>query len=166
MKQSPRRNPKVGIICSHGGHFTQAMYALEAFKGFDCFAVVPQVETLRDLQIEGVRKIYPFKIIGRYSWPVGVFINMAIATFRFWKIFYKERPDFLFSTGAEIAVPAFYLAKWFFGAKLIFLESLTRISDPSLAGRWIYPVADLFLVQHEAVAQKYGKKAIYKGALI
>jgi UDP-N-acetylglucosamine:LPS N-acetylglucosamine transferase len=77
----------------------------------------------------------------------------------------KEKPDALFSTGSEIAIPAFYIGKFLFGAKLIFLESIARIKDISLTGKVLLPIVNLFLVQWEELLHKY-KKAKFWGRVI
>jgi UDP-N-acetylglucosamine:LPS N-acetylglucosamine transferase len=81
-------------------------------------------------------------------------------------IFLKEKPTILFSTGSEIAVPPFYLGKFFFRTKLIYLECSAQVYHPSLTGRCVYPITDLFLVQWEFLLKKYGSKAKYVGGLI
>ena len=81
-------------------------------------------------------------------------------------IFLKERPRVLFSTGAEIAIPSFYIGKFIFQTKLIYLESGAQVFSPSLTGKWVYPIADLFLVQWEPLLKHYGSKAKYVGGLI
>ena len=81
-------------------------------------------------------------------------------------IFLKEKPKVLFSTGAEIAIPSFYIGKFLFRTKLIYLECSAQVYSPSLTGRWVYPISDLFLVQWESLLQHYGPKANYVGGLI
>ena len=81
------------------------------------------------------------------------------------QILCKEKPKLIVSTGSEIAIPAFYLAK-FFGMKTIFIESWTRVVQPTGTGRIVYPVSDVFLVQCERLLTKYGKKAKYEGAIV
>jgi beta-1,4-N-acetylglucosaminyltransferase len=85
-----------------------------------------------------------------------------LSTFR---ILAKEKPKLIVSTGSEIAIPAFYLAK-LFRIKTIFIESWTRFIEPSGTGKMVYPVADIFLVQWERLLDKYGRKAKYEGAII
>lgn len=81
-------------------------------------------------------------------------------------ILLKERPDILFSTGSEIAAPAFYFGKFLFRTKLIYLECSAQVYQPSLTGRFVYPIADLFLVQWKPLLKRYGPKAKYVGGLI
>ncbi|RLC93016.1 MAG: capsular biosynthesis protein, partial [Chloroflexi bacterium] len=76
-----------------------------------------------------------------------------------------ERPEVIVSTGSEIAIPAFYIAR-LFRMKTIFIESWTRVVQPTGTGRIVYPVSDVFLVQWEALLSRYGKKARYEGAIV
>ena len=79
-----------------------------------------------------------------------------------WKILIREKPKVIVSTGAEIAVPAFVLSK-LLGIRSVFIETVTRFDKPTQTGRLLYWLSDIFLVQHEAMLGKYGKKARYQG---
>ena len=70
------------------------------------------------------------------------------------------------STGSEIAILAFFLGKFFFRTKLIFLETVTRPKTPSFTARIVYPMTDLFLVQWETLLEKFGPKAQYRGRIL
>lgn len=80
------------------------------------------------------------------------------------KILRKENPDIIFSTGAAAAVPICYAAK-LLGKKLIFVETIAAVNKPSLSGRVVYPIADLFVVQWKSLIKNY-KRAVYGGSLI
>jgi beta-1,4-N-acetylglucosaminyltransferase len=77
----------------------------------------------------------------------------------------REHPDVIFSTGAEAAVPFIYIGK-ILGARIVFVESFTRIFKPSVTGRLVYPICDLFIVQHPELLSYYGKKARYEGSIL
>lgn len=77
----------------------------------------------------------------------------------------RERPDWVISDGAEIAIPVFVAAK-LLGIKTMFIESFCRVTHPSFTGRLIYPISNVFLVQWPELLQKYGPKARYEGAVI
>jgi UDP-N-acetylglucosamine:LPS N-acetylglucosamine transferase len=93
-------------------------------------------------------------------------LNLIVGILKTFFIFLKERPKVLFSTGAEIAIPSFYIGKFLFRTKLIYLECSAQVYRPSLTGRWVYPITDLFLVQWELLLKQYGSKAKYVGGLI
>jgi len=72
------------------------------------------------------------------SWIVGAALSGYVAL--------VEKPDVVITTGAGIAVFFCVFAK-LLGAKLIFIESMAKIERPTLTARFLYPFADLFIVQ-------------------
>ncbi len=146
---------KIAIVCSHGGHLTQMLYLMEAFKGNDIIIITYDSKRTRELE----QKKYLVKNIG-YN-PVKMFFAAIV----FFRIFLEYRPDLIVSNGSEIAIPALYIGK-LLAAKIIFIESWARVNNPSLTGRIVYPVADHFLVQWPQLLTKYGKRAVYEGAII
>ena len=85
--------------------------------------------------------------------------NTAVA----WKVLRKEKPDVILSTGAAVAVPFFYLGK-LFGAKLVYIEVFDRIDKPTLTGKLVYPITDVFVVQWEEMKRVY-PRAINLGSI-
>lgn len=157
---------KIGIICSSGGHLTEALSVMKAFQELDKFLIIHDFPVHKNIKLEEINRIYKLKIFLGYSSLIAVFITNFLNIFQLIKIFWIERPYFLFSTGAEIAIIPFYLGKIIFRSKLIFLESLSRVNNLSFTGKLIYPISDLFLVQWPELLKKAGPKAIYRGKLI
>jgi len=145
---------KIGLICSAGGHFTEMLQLREAFKGHRIFVI-----TYREKATLNQENTY---YLETWRSPTGFIVGLI----KIFIIFLKEKPDILFSTGSEIAVPPFYLGKFLFRTKLIYLECSAQVYQPSLTGRCVYPITDLFLVQWEFLLKKYGPKAKYVGGLI
>jgi beta-1,4-N-acetylglucosaminyltransferase len=145
---------KIGLICSAGGHFTEMLQLREAFKGHRIFLI-----TYREKATLNQENTY---YLETWRSPTGFIVGLM----KIFIIFLKEKPDILFSTGSEIAVPPFYLGKFLFRTKLIYLECSAQVYRPSLTGRCVYPITDLFLVQWEFLLKKYGPKAKYVGGLI
>lgn len=146
---------KIALVCSHGGHLTEILYLMDAFQGHEVFFVTydsPRTRTLK-------HKKYLLKNIGTN--PIRLLMSFA----KFLVIFMIEKPKLVVSTGSEIAIPAFILAK-FVGIRTIFIESWCRVRTKSWTGRTLYFVADLFLVQWPELAKIYGKKALYRGSVI
>lgn len=149
---------KLCLVCSHGGHLTQMMRLLDAFKGHRYFFVTFKSDTVSDLKCA-----YFIKFEG---WDIKGKILLIKTFFAAFKILTKERPDIIITTGAgEIAVPFCYIGK-LLGIRIIFIETFSRINTPSAAGRIIYPIADLFLIQWKSLFDKYGRKAKYWGQVI
>lgn len=127
---------------------------MEAFQGHETFFITYDSPRTRNLE----RK-YLLRNIGTNP------LVMAQASASTLRILLKEKPKLIVSTGSEIAIPAFYLAK-ILRIKTIFIESWTRVDRPTGTGKIVYPVSDIFLVQWERLLKKYGKKARYEGAIL
>ena len=146
---------KIGLICSHGGHLTEILYLLEAFEGHEIFFITYENFRTKDLNY----KKYLIENIGTNP------IKMSKSFLQMFKILLKEKPDTIVSTGSEIAIPAFTIAK-FLKIRTIFIESWCRVKTKSGTGKIVYPLSDLFLVQWPELLEIYGKKAKFEGAVI
>ncbi len=83
-------------------------------------------------------------------------LKFLINAFQSLCLFLKEKPDVIISTGAGVAIAMCWWGR-LFGKKVIFIESWSRIEKPSFAGRLVYPVADLFIVQWKQMQKYYSK---------
>lgn len=148
---------KLCLVCSSGGHFQQ-LYSLKSFwSKYDRLWVTFCREDTNYL-LRDEKKYFAYFPTNRNV------LNLIRNFFLAIKIIKKNRPDFIISTGAGICVPFFYAGK-LLGAKVIYIESLTRINQLSLSGKLIYPISNYFLVQWPELSKKY-KKATFKGRLI
>ena len=140
---------KVCLVGSSGGHLTH-LYMLKPFwHSQERFWVTFDKEDARSI-LEG-EKVYPC------YFPTNRNIkNLILNTVVAWTVLRKEKPDILMSSGAAIAVPFFYLAK-LMGKKLIYIEVYDRIDKPTLSGRLVYPIVDVFIVQWEEIKKDYTK---------
>ena len=77
----------------------------------------------------------------------------------------RERPTAILSTGAGPAVPFAIIGRLFFGTHIVFVETMTRISSPSMTGRIMYWLAHDFYYQWPQLAP-YFPKGRYGGLLI
>ena len=76
----------------------------------------------------------------------------------------RERPQLVISTGADVAVPICIVAR-LLGARLIFIETAGELA-PTLAGRLIYPFANLFVVQWPEKLQAFPPAVLSSGPLL
>ncbi len=131
---------------------------MPAFEGKEYFFVTYKSEYSRHLERAYFIEYKLGYIRERITWLKTIFIAL--------RILFKERPDVVISTGGgEIAIPFCYVGK-LLGAKVVFIETFARVTTRSAAGKLIYPLADLFLVQWETLLKKYGKKAQCWGSVI
>ena len=149
-----RSRPKIGLVCSHGGHLTELLELQPAFEGFDTFYFCYDADTTRRLEHAYLTPNRPYS-------PFHVAKNFV----RLWSIFNDERPDFVVSTGAEIAIPAFIIAK-LKRIPTLYIECGAQVTTPSITGRLLVHLADTFFVQWPELAERYGKNAAYPGSLI
>lgn len=147
---------RIYLVADSGGHLTELLQLKETFEGHEQIIV-----SFNDPLVEGLPNT---RLISSATWP-GI-ISLIILTWKFLFMFLKEKPDVIVSTGSHIAIPAFYLGKLLFGAKLIFIECSAQVYTPSTTGKIVYHFTDLFLVQWEELLKKYGNKAKYVGGLI
>lgn len=155
MPTDTRNNSiKICLTCSHGGHLTEMLQLMEAFEGQDTFFFCYDAETTRRLPSA-------YLVPNMVRNPIELVKNL----FRVRRIFRKERPDLVVSTGAEIAIPVVLVAK-LFGIPTVYVECGAQATETSLTGRLMYWLADRFYVQWPELLQKYGPRATMRGSLI
>jgi beta-1,4-N-acetylglucosaminyltransferase len=158
---------KICLVCSQGGHLTELMELMDAFKGHDAFLITHDEKFTRSIEDVYSIKTYLIKdfLVKSLSFKaLRILGNMAVISLSEIRIFLFERPDVVVSTGSEIAIPMAYLAKAF-GKRVVFIESLCRVSELSFTGRAIYPIADIFLVQWKHLVDKYDRSR-YEGRVL
>ncbi len=146
---------KVGIICSHGGHLTEMRYLLNELKLKDYFIISYDSATTRALN----GKKFLFPNFGSKPWKIIKYIPYFI------KILLSEKPDILVSNGAEIAIPFFIIGK-IFKIRTIFIECYTRVDQPTVSGKILFPFVNEFIIPWLELQEYYGNKAKYIGNLI
>lgn len=144
------------LVCSPGGHLLQLLALEPAWEGMEAtWVTLPAADTDYLLREERV-------IHGRG--PTNRSLRALIPNLRLaWRTVRRERPDVILSTGAALAVP-FFLAGKLFGARLVFVESITRTTSLSLSGRLVRPLSDAFFVQWPDLAK--AKRARFEGRLL
>jgi beta-1,4-N-acetylglucosaminyltransferase len=73
---------------------------------------------------------------------INLIRNLALAL----PMLRRRNVEAIVTTGAGVAVP-FALAGRLLGVNVVYVESMARITSPSLTGRLVYPFADTFIVQ-------------------
>lgn len=155
-KETTRKNLKICLVSSSGGHLTH-LYMLKPFwHNKDRFWVTFDKEDARSL-LKNEKKYFCY-------YPSNRSIKaLLINTIKAMRIIPKERPDLIITSGAAPAIPFFYIGK-LFGAKTIYIEVFDRINTSTIAGKLCYPVTDKFIVEWEEMKQIY-PKAINLGSI-
>lgn len=149
---------KACFVASSGGHWEELMCLKEIAEEHDTFYVTEEGAQASESNFE---KIYVLPQINRRE--KNFIFHFIKLFYRAARIMFSEKPDFIVTTGALLAFPFCVYAKMI-GAKIIYIETFARVNDRSLTGRFIYPIADLFLVQWEPLLRFY-PKAKYVGSI-
>lgn len=149
---------KICMISSSGGHLKELNELKDVSKDYKTFQIVEK-DDFSSLKI-GTKQYFVRKIDRDEK---HFFINFLNSFITIHKIFLKEKPNVVITTGALIAFPACIIGK-LRGAKIIYIESYARINSLSLTGKLVYRFSNLFIVQWEELTEKY-KKAKFYGSL-
>ena len=125
------------------------------FKKFDYHIVTEKAKSNEYLQDEYNEKI-TFLVYGTKKNPFTYFFIYFYNIIKSLCIFLKQKPDVIVTTGTHTAVPMYYIAK-LFKKKVIYIETFANRNTKTLAGRFVYPIADVFVVQWEEMLKIYPK---------
>ena len=146
--------PKICFVSSSGGHWEQLQKFQPLIDKYDGFFVTEKTH------FEANARYFMIQTDLKDKLMVPKMIMNSIRTLRVW---FKERPDFVVTTGTMIAYP-FYLLSVLFHKKFVYIETFGRADMPTTAGKMMEKHSDLFIVQWKTQVKHY-KKAIYGGCL-
>jgi len=145
------------LVCSSGGHLLQLSLLAEAWSAHSRVWVTNDRSDARSL-LAGERAAF---VPGPSSRNAVAFLrNLAKAA----SMLPRIRPAVLITTGADVAVPFAWVAK-LLGARVVYIESLTRLEELSLSAKLIAPIADRLYVQWPEL-QRAVRRSIYAGAVL
>jgi beta-1,4-N-acetylglucosaminyltransferase len=145
------------LVASSGGHLLQLHRIAGALDNVPRVWVTfssPDADSL----LAGER------VVTAYSPTNRNLKNLIRNSWLAWTLVRRERPAVIISTGAGVGVP-FCWAGRLLGSRVIFVDSLTRVTGPSLSGRLVMPIAHRYLVQWDTLA-KQCRKAEYVGRVV
>jgi len=152
MKRAARgKRLKVCLTCSSGGHMKQLLKLAPAYKQYDHYYLLFYKESIANF----IKQHRTHLVVNPERSPLLFARHLWQAV----RAFLRERPDVVITTGAGVAVATCYLAK-LFGGRVIFIEDWCKVSGPSVTGRLLYPIADLTIVQREALKEFYPKAVV------
>ncbi len=125
------------VVCPAGGHLCEAHIALEQFGESKTMFVTNPLPHLKSNPPSNMLFIIdPHVNLFKY---ILNFLNSI-------KIYLKNNPRVVLSTGGGLSISLFILGK-IFGATTIFIESGSRVRFPSKTGKLLYPFSDYFFIQ-------------------
>ncbi len=152
-----KKHLKICLAASAGGHLTQLLKIADSWNEYDTFFIT--TSTIVKNKLKDYRNVYITGECNRQH-PLKSFRVFAHC----FKIILAERPDVVISTGAAVGCIACFLGK-LFGARIVWIDSITNAEQLSLSGRLIRPVANLFLAQWQQFANQY-PNVLFEGTLI
>jgi beta-1,4-N-acetylglucosaminyltransferase len=144
------------LVASNGGHLLQLSQMKDELAPRQRHWVTFDKPDARGL-LEGERVTYAYHPTNRNLWNL---LRNALLALR---LIARVRPRAIVTTGAGVAVPFCYVGRAF-GAHVVFIESFSRVSEPSLTARLVYPIATTFFVQWPKVARHF-PRAKYEGTI-
>ncbi len=152
--KNKKKVPKLCFVSSSGGHWEQLQKLQPLIDNYDGFFVTERTQFKANanylmIQTDLKDKLMLFKML----------VNGILAI----QVWYKEKPDFVITTGTMAAYP-FYILAVLTHKKFVYIETFGRANMPTVAGRIMEKHTDLFIVQWET-QKKYYKKAVYGGCL-
>jgi UDP-N-acetylglucosamine:LPS N-acetylglucosamine transferase len=132
---------KLVLVASSGGHLQQLLWMRAFWEPHERVFVTFDTEDAR-AHLVGERWIGASHPTQRHV--PNLARNLALAR----RVLAEELPDAVVTTGAGVGVP-FVWEGWRRRVPTVFVETFDRIRAPSLSGRLVSPVVDLFVVQRE-----------------
>ncbi|MFW5411778.1 PssD/Cps14F family polysaccharide biosynthesis glycosyltransferase [Aerococcus urinaeequi] len=145
---------KICLVSSSGGHYEQLRKLKKLEEKYDIFFITEKTD---------------YKMEADYFLPQTgsndkkFIFKMLLNTVQSLKIWIKEKPDVVITTGTVVAIPLSFLAK-ITGRKLVYIETFARVYDGTKAGKLMYKFADLFIIQWETLENIY-PDAVYAASI-
>jgi beta-1,4-N-acetylglucosaminyltransferase len=139
-----RSGMNVLIVSSIGGHLTEVMRIAPLLARHRVALVVNDHAALPSFPFAAVYRVAH----AERDWRV--LLNLAEAA----RIFDAEQPQVLLSAGAGPAIPFAVVARLFTNCRVVYLESASAVTEPTLTGRLMVPLAHDFFYQWPSL-EKY-----------
>ena len=153
-----RDNKKICFAASSGGHYEQILMLKPLMEKYDSFLLTESTDY--NAEVKGVRTYYLRQINRREKLFIPL---MMLNTLRTIRIYAKERPDIVITTGVLAVLPMCLLSK-LMRKKLVYIESFAKVNTPNESGKLLYKYADRFYVQWESMLKVY-PNAVYLGGI-
>lgn len=145
------------FAASSGGHLTQLLRLRPLWADRQHFFVTNRESALKTLRDRSRAYAVGW---GNRQHPA----LMIVMVYRCLRIWVRERPNVVISTGAAVGCVMALIVK-LTGGKVIWIDTISHVSHLTLSGRIIRPFADIFLVQWPELTERY-KGVAYEGAVI
>lgn len=152
------RRRRVHLVAARGGHLELLQCLRGAFEDYERIWVTEHNPRADALEAEGER-VERLPYYGRNPLRLAANVRAAAAVIR------ETRPGIVVCSGSGLTVPFCALARAA-GAKLVFTETMARITNASMTGRVLSRLADDVLVQWPDMARVYPGATVCRPALL
>lgn len=154
--RASQRKVRICFAGSGGGHLRQLLQLIPEFPDQD-YSILTERTSL-SLSIVGD---HPTRFVEYFhfgqrdvdGWPTFIASGLKNMLGTFWQ-FTRVKPDVVISTGSGSVLGTIVL-NWLFRRKIVYIESIARVDQPSLFGRMVARFTDLFLVQWRPLESQY-----------
>lgn len=157
MSRRRRERIDVLLVASSGGHLLQLLSLEMAWAGLSHHWVVEDTIDAHSLLAGRSMDVISFKTERSV---IGLLRGLPRAA----RLVMRERPIVVVTTGAAPAVPYAWIGR-LSGARVVYIESITRVEELSLAAKLIAPFANRLYVQWPELAERR-RGARYAGAVL
>ncbi len=147
---------KILFISSTGGHLTELLQLSEMFERCDYHVITEKTEANLPLEKRFGKDRFDTLVFGTKVHLFTYLFKFGYNCLKSVYLYYKIKPDYVITTGTHTAVPMCKIAHWH-KKKVIWIETMANATTPTAAGKMIYPIADLFVVQWESMLEVYPK---------
>jgi UDP-N-acetylglucosamine:LPS N-acetylglucosamine transferase len=144
---------RVLLIASSGGHLLQLLELADIWAPDERSWITFQRSDAQSL-LAGEHITWAYHPTNRNV--KNTLRNLLLA----YRVLRRERPKALVTTGAGVAVPFAVVGK-LMRLNIIYVESMARITKPSLTGRLLYPIATHFFVQWPELLRFFPRAECY-----
>lgn len=145
------------LVCSAGGHLLQLWLLGNVWRGRRRIWVTHRRE-------DAISLLADEDVHFAYGPTTRSVTNLGRNLVLAWRIVRRVRPRVVITTGAGVAVPFAWIGR-LHGAKVVYVESLTRIDRPSLSCRLVAPFASRTYAQWPELERSL-PKARYVGSVL
>jgi UDP-N-acetylglucosamine--N-acetylmuramyl-(pentapeptide) pyrophosphoryl-undecaprenol N-acetylglucosamine transferase len=150
--------PTIHLVASAGGHLELLAAVTSATKGYARVWLTPDSDRARAIETRGERvETIPF--YGRN--PIRLLSNLwaVLRSLR------RGRPRTVVTSGAGTVIPFCLLARAL-GARIIFIETMARVTNASMSGLVLSRIASTTLVQWQPMTDVYPNARLCQPALL
>ena len=149
-----KKEPKLLFVSSSGGHFEQLKMLKPLMNKYKSCMITERVPSAGKADYYMIQMCHSDKLI---------IFKFLINFFRALRIWIKEKPNVVISTGSMAVIPFSMIAK-LFRKKIVFIETFAKLNNPTMTGKYMYKRANLFIIQWESL-RKYYPNAVYGGSI-